>query len=112
MMNPLLKFAGGKNNYFVLASGPAFHINSTGLLITSLLCISLGSVLIYFHTNSQGCNILDDDDTDWLLKLGGASLGLGIFFFILVIVVWVLNKDFVQSFGSMKMNISAISNTD
>ena len=111
-MNPLLKFAGGKNNYFVLASGPAFHYNAICLVITSGLCIATGSVLINFHLDNQGCKILDDEETNWLLKLGASAVGLGIFFLISVIVVWVLNRDFVKSFGSMKMSISAISHTD
>ena len=92
----------------ILASGPAYHFVSGCLLGLSLLCIGVGGVLVYLHDDLESqCSIMNEE---WLLKLGWAAIGLGIFFTAAVLVVWRMNWDFVTRFQQQQMHIVASSN--
>lgn len=110
----IMNFMGGGNGptrYHtdnILASGPAFHFAAGCVLALSLLSIAMGSVLIWIHETADGqCSVVDDDE--WLLKFGGAGLGLGIFFLAAVIITWRINWDFVTRFQQQQMHIVASS---
>lgn len=92
----------------ILASGPAYHFVSGCLLGLSLLSIGLGSVLIWIHETADGqCAVIDDQE--WLLKFGGAGLGLGLFFLAAVLITWRVNWDFITRFQDQRMHIVASS---
>jgi len=115
---PITNFMGGKGpeRYHtdnVLASGFAYHLVSGCLLGLSLLSVGLGSVLVWAHNKEEqvGCNIGtgDEADEDWMVKVGGAGIGIGLFFMAVVFITWQRNWDFVSRFQQQEMQIVASS---
>ena len=62
--------------------------------------------MIYLHDNNVGdCSVVKEE---WLLKFGASSVGLGLFFGVIIFTTtWVLNANFVGMFPVSKLNIEA-----
>ena len=105
MSQQLSAFKGGYATNNLIASGAAFHVMAISFTAICALAIALGSTLIVLHDEETGsCAVLKEQ---WLLKFGATSIGLGVFFGIVIIVTWVLNYRFAAMFPVSKLNIVA-----
>lgn len=104
-MPSLTNLKGGMNARNLIASGAAFHVMAISFTGVTALTLALGVALVVLHDEADGqCSILQDE---WLLKFGWSSIGLSIFFGIVIIVTWVLNHNFVKMFPRSELQIVA-----
>lgn len=101
-MNLFTSLIGGEKSNHLIASGAAFATIWGFFFAANILLIVVSSALLVLYNKED--NECDDVHQDYIMKLGATGVGLGCFFMIPMIVVYIVNDRWIEQFSITEMN--------